>query len=162
MNDKLNNLPNPDDEAIARKLAEIAEKTQASGKYVILVAPGNRSDVNRETFAFASYLLISNGRAAFRYSTDDQYREVWYYDNYKINLGTARGSRYKVGTAWRRDFTNGYLNRGRIVYRYTCSTCHNPHGTSEPNTNRGSEGYPDLRHRRINPSGSTYLCVACH
>jgi len=85
------------------------EKTQANGKYVILVAPGNQSDVNRETFAFASYLLISNGRAAFRYSTDDEYRNVWYYDNYKINLGSPSGSRYKVGTAWRRDFTNGYV-----------------------------------------------------
>jgi Hypothetical glycosyl hydrolase family 15 len=85
------------------------EKTQANGKYVILVAPGNQSDLNRQNFAFASYLLISNGKAAFRYSTDDEYRNVWYYDNYKINLGTPRGSRYKVGNAWRRDFTNGYV-----------------------------------------------------
>jgi hypothetical protein len=85
------------------------ETTQANGKYVILVAPGNQNDLNRETFAFASYLMISNGRAAFRYSTDDEYRNVWYYDNYKINLGSPRNARYKVGTAWRRDFTNGYV-----------------------------------------------------
>jgi hypothetical protein len=85
------------------------EKTQSNGKYVILVAPGNQSDLKRETFAFASYLMISNGKAAFRYSTDDAYRDVWYYDNYKINLGSPKGARYQVGTSWRRDFTNGYV-----------------------------------------------------
>ena len=85
------------------------EKTQANGKNVILVAPGNQNDLSRENFAFASYLMISNGKAAFRYSTDDEYRNVWYYDNYKINLGSPSGVRYKVGTAWRRDFTNGYV-----------------------------------------------------
>jgi predicted CxxxxCH...CXXCH cytochrome family protein len=58
-----------------------------------------------------------------------------------------------------RDFTNGYLNKGPVRYRFTCSTCHNPHGTPEPNTNRGSEGWPDLRARRTNPNT---LCSACH
>ena len=83
------------------------EQTQANGKYVILVAPGNQGDLNRQNFAFASYLLISNGKAAFRYSTDDAYNAVWLYDNYKVNLGNPLGPRYQVGSAWRRDFTRG-------------------------------------------------------
>jgi putative glycosyl hydrolase-like family 15 (GHL15) protein len=83
------------------------ERTQANGKYVILVAPGNQNDSNRQNFAFASYLLISNGKAAFRYSTDDEYRNVWLYDNYKLNLGSPIGPRYLSGTVWRRDFTRG-------------------------------------------------------
>jgi mono/diheme cytochrome c family protein len=58
-----------------------------------------------------------------------------------------------------RDFTNGYLNKGLVRYRFTCSTCHNPHGTPEPNANRGSPGWPDLRARRTNPNN---LCNACH
>jgi hypothetical protein len=85
----------------------LMERTQANGKYVILVAPGNQNDLNRESFAFASYLLISNGKAAFRYSTDDAYGSVWLYDNYKVNLGNPLGSRYAIGSVWRRDFDNG-------------------------------------------------------
>jgi hypothetical protein len=85
------------------------ERTQSNGKYVILVAPGNRSDTNRQSFAFASYLLINQGKAAFRYSTDDSYREVWLYDNYRVDLGSPLGPRYRVGTSWRRDFSRGYV-----------------------------------------------------
>jgi hypothetical protein len=86
------------------------EQTQASGKSVILIAPGNQGDLNRQNFAFASYLLISNGKAAFRYSTDDAYNSVWLYDNYKVNLGTPVGPRYWTGNAWKRDFTRGYVS----------------------------------------------------
>ncbi len=83
------------------------ERSQASGKYVILVAPGNQEDLNREKFSFATYLLVSNGKAAFRYSTDDAYRDTWLYDNYNIDLGTPVGPRYAIGSLWRRDFTKG-------------------------------------------------------
>jgi predicted CxxxxCH...CXXCH cytochrome family protein len=59
-----------------------------------------------------------------------------------------------------RDFTNGYLNQGLIRYRFTCSTCHNPHGTPYSTQNTiGGEAYPDLRMKRLNPNE---LCVACH
>ncbi len=88
---------------------DFMEQTQANGKYVILVAPGNQSDLNRQNFAFASYLLISNGRAAFRYSNKDGYRDVWLYNNYRVNLGTPLGGRYQVGTTWRRDFSRGTI-----------------------------------------------------
>jgi predicted CxxxxCH...CXXCH cytochrome family protein len=57
-----------------------------------------------------------------------------------------------------RDFTDGYRNAGRIVYRFTCATCHNPHGTADPNTRSGDAGYPDLRIRRTNNA----ICVRCH
>jgi hypothetical protein len=87
----------------------LAEKTQAQGKSIILNAPGNQSDTNRQNFAFASYLLIANGNAAFRYSNSASYREVWLYDNYKIQLGLPLGARYQSGTAWRRDFSHGYV-----------------------------------------------------
>jgi hypothetical protein len=87
----------------------LAEQTQSQGKYVILVAPGNKADANRQNFAFASFLLISNGKAAFRYADDDLYTEVWLYNNYNVNLGDPLGARYQTGTSWRRDFTGGHV-----------------------------------------------------
>lgn len=98
------------------------EQTQANGKYVILVAPGYQADLNRENFAFASYLLISNGKAAFRYSTDDEYRNVWLYDNYKVNLGLPIGPRYPSGNVWRRDFTLGYVVVDPVNHTATITT----------------------------------------
>lgn len=100
----------------------LAEKTQAQGKYIILVAPGEKTDTNRQKFAFASYLLISNGKAAFRYSNSSIYREVWSYDNYTVQLGAPRGTRYQTGTAWRRDFANGYVIVDPINHTATIST----------------------------------------
>jgi hypothetical protein len=52
---------------------------------------------------------MSQGKAAFRYSTDDAYREVWQYNNYNVDLESPVGPRYRVGASWRRDFTNGYV-----------------------------------------------------
>jgi hypothetical protein len=59
-----------------------------------------------------------------------------------------------------RDFDNGYLDRGAIRYRFTCSTCHDPHGSPYTATNGiGGYSYPDLRLKRQSPAD---LCVACH
>ncbi len=59
-----------------------------------------------------------------------------------------------------RDFTNGYLGQGLVRYRYTCSTCHNPHGSPYSTSNSiGGDAYPDLRLKRQNPSD---LCTTCH
>jgi len=88
---------------------ELMERTQAQGKYAILVSPGYQNDLNRQNFAFASYLLISNGKVAFRYAKFSAYREAWLYDNYKLDLGSPLGPRYMVGSRWRRDFSKGYV-----------------------------------------------------
>jgi hypothetical protein len=99
----------------------VAEQTQSQGKHIILTAQGNKTDTTRQQFAYASYLLISNGKAAFRYANEDIYSEVWLYDNYKINLGTPLAARYKTGTVWRRDFTNGYVTVDPISHAATIS-----------------------------------------
>ncbi len=58
-----------------------------------------------------------------------------------------------------RTFDNAYNGTGWVLtYRFTCSTCHNPHGTTLPNTSGGS-GYPDLREPRNSPPT---LCLRCH
>ena len=84
---------------------QLAEKAQGMGKQVILVSQGAQDDQARQLYAFASYLLVSNGRAAFRYSNDDFYRSDWYYPNYSLDLGQPLGGRYQDGQVWRRDFT---------------------------------------------------------
>ncbi|MBN1266390.1 MAG: hypothetical protein JXA25_12910 [Anaerolineales bacterium] len=85
----------------------IAEGTQAMGKDIILVSQGEPLDHERETFALASYLLINNGRAYFRYTHQSSYDLHWWYDNYEVDPGLPLKSRYKSGDEWIRDFTNG-------------------------------------------------------
>ena len=55
----------------------------------------------------ASYLLVADENAYFRYADSDNYREISLYENYSLDLGAALGPRYQDGTVWRRDFTNG-------------------------------------------------------
>jgi putative glycosyl hydrolase-like family 15 (GHL15) protein len=86
---------------------ELAESVLSQGKTAILVSQGDENELDRQNFAFASYLLVADGNAVFRYANSDSYREVWLYDNYKLDLGTPLGKRYKSNDDWRRDFTNG-------------------------------------------------------
>lgn len=88
----------------------LAEVTQALGKQVVLIAQGDRNDLARQQFAFASYLLTSSGLASFRYASHDHYDEAWIYDNYDIELGAPLGPRYQEGNIWRRDFQNGSIS----------------------------------------------------
>ncbi len=106
----------------------LAEKTQAQGCFIILVAQGSKTDTARQNFAFASYLLISNGYASFRYAASSTYGEVWLYDNYKTQLGSPLGARYQTGTAWRRDFTSGYVVVDPVYHTATISV--NPAATA--------------------------------
>ncbi len=87
-----------------------AEAIQAAGKSLLLVSQGAQADAGRQQFAFASYLLISNGRAAFRYADSDHYREVWLYPNYGVSLGAALAPRYRDGRLWRRAFEKGTVS----------------------------------------------------
>jgi hypothetical protein len=84
-----------------------AERSQAAGKHVWLVDYGRKDDLDRQQFSYASYLLVNNGRATYRYTDATRYNEVWTYPNYTLKLGTPLGPRYKTGTTWKRDFTAG-------------------------------------------------------
>jgi hypothetical protein len=96
--------------------------TQNQGKHIILVSQGRYVDAARQQFAYASYLLIANGKAAFRYSNAAAYRQVWPYSNYNINLGTPLGPRYQSGNLWRRDFTRGYVIVDPVNHTGTIAT----------------------------------------
>lgn len=87
-------------------LAQV-ETIQSAGKQVILVSQGAADDLQRQQFAFGSYLLVANGRALFRYATNLAYTQGKVYDDYLVNLGQPLGPRTKTGDAWQRDFEHG-------------------------------------------------------
>jgi hypothetical protein len=110
----------------------LAERTQSQGKVLIAIAQGDQTDTNRQKFAFASYLLVSNGNASFRYANSSVYSQIWLYDNYNVQLGTPLGARYQSGTTWRRDFTNGYVIVDPASHTATISTAPAPTATVAP------------------------------
>jgi len=87
----------------------LAEKALKQGKTLILVAQGDQEDEKLQTFAFASYLLIADGNAYFRYTNSEEYRELWLYENYNVDPGMPLGDRYKDKGLWKRDFAFGYV-----------------------------------------------------
>jgi len=85
------------------------DKALLQGKNLILVSQAEQPDPDRQQFALASYLLIANRNAFFRYADSGGYRKVLLYENYSLNLGEPLGPRYKKGSSWQRDFANGYV-----------------------------------------------------
>lgn len=85
----------------------LAEEVQNASKFIILISQGTRDNEDLQSFALASFLLVNQGRAVFRYANSSVYREVWLYENYALDLGQPLGPRYRDGDAWRRDFSNG-------------------------------------------------------
>ena len=86
---------------------ELVERAQQLGKTVILVSQGDQNDTRRQEFALGSYLLVNQGRAAFRYANHSAYEQVWLYED-TLNLpGTPLAPRYREGNLWKRNFTGG-------------------------------------------------------
>lgn len=104
---------------------ETLEDSQKKGKHVTLVAQGAQVDLERQSFALASYLLANRGLASFRYSDGNgQYNQFWDYESYSKAraLGKPLKERQPQDQgAWRRDFENGYVtvnpehHEGQIV-----------------------------------------------
>ncbi|PWT88567.1 MAG: hypothetical protein C5B54_10435 [Acidobacteria bacterium] len=84
-----------------------AEDTQTKGKRAILVAQGSKSNNSRQQFGYASFLLIDNSKAIFRYGLADSYQYAWTYSNYTVDLGIPLGKRYQSGSNWCRDYSKG-------------------------------------------------------
>ncbi len=101
---------------------QMATQAQALGKTVILVSQGSQYDGQREEFALASYLLVSNGLAYFRYTNQNNYEEIWSYANQKLDLGRPLGARYQVGQSWRRDFSKASVSVDPIARTASITT----------------------------------------
>ena len=101
----------------------LAEDTQALGKTILLVSQGKINQEKLQMFAYASYLLVMQGRAYFRYANSNSYREAWLYPNYQEKLGQPLGPRYQAGDppgdTWRRDFTNGRVEVNPVDHSAT-------------------------------------------
>lgn len=80
---------------------------QEQGKSALLVAQGEKMDFDRFRFTLASYLLVNDGRAYFRYANDQAYDEIWAYEPYTVQLGRPLGPRYQKWRSWYRDFEHG-------------------------------------------------------
>ena len=85
------------------------EEAHRRGKTTILVSQGEQDDLKRQAFSFASYLLVANEYAFFRYAQSGFYSQLWLYENYNLELGPPLSPRYREGANWRRDFLNGYV-----------------------------------------------------
>lgn len=93
--------------AWARHLARV-DDLLANGKRVILVAQGDRWDLERQAFAYGSYLLVAGPRVSFRYTRSGSYGHPWIFDNYEMPLGAPQGPRFRLPTGdFRRQFSNG-------------------------------------------------------
>jgi len=84
-----------------------AEKGQSMGKQLILVSQGDKTATSRQQFSYCSYLLISNGKAGFRYGYAHYYTQAWLYSDYNVDLGSPVNSRYLKSGVWYRDFQKG-------------------------------------------------------
>lgn len=98
---------------------QMAEQTQEMGKEAILISQGYRDDTDRQRFAFASYLLVTEGRASFRYSRANHHQEIRFYPNYGFDLGLPLGLRYQDGDLWVRDFERGQVRANPETHQST-------------------------------------------
>lgn len=134
------------------KRLEAAVRTQELGKTMLLVSQGTRNDYAREQFSLATYLLVATDKAFFRYTNQDNYGEIWLYDNYNIYLGDPQGSYYKQGDKYFRDFTHGRVMVDPVARQSSITT--NEIGIEiERSTNGGSSF---TRIARVNPSDNSY------
>ncbi len=102
-----------------------AQRWLNMGKGLVMVGQGPKDDTARLDFTLASYMLVANNNAFFRYTRyDTYYEQLWLYPEYD----TARALGNPLGTCqattsgvWRRDFTHGYVevdsnqHTGRLV-----------------------------------------------
>lgn len=87
------------------------------GKHVILVSQGDSYDIDRQRFAFASYLLVTNGNASFRYTNSDHYNEINTYLSYSLMLGEPVTGVILEGDEWVRYFDHGKVSVNPAVPR---------------------------------------------
>lgn len=132
---------------------QFAENIQEQGKHLILVSQGDLNNVQRQAFAFTSYLLVANGKASFRYANSDDYDNPNIYMNYQLDLGSPLGERYEVGSGWQRDFTKGTV----FVDPHNLSTVitQKPSMYILERSLNGGENYEILS--VISPSATTYV-----
>ncbi len=89
---------------------DFLRRTQAAGKIFVGLTYAPSTDLRSMRYARASFLADWNGgpsALSFEPTTPEQqdpYNSIWTED-----LGSPLGAKYKVGLAWRRDFSGGVI-----------------------------------------------------
>ena len=89
---------------------DFLRRTQAAGKIFVGLTYAPSTDLRSMRYARASFLADWNGgpsALSFEPTTPEQqdpYNSIWTKD-----LGSPLGAKYKVGLAWRRDFSGGVI-----------------------------------------------------
>jgi hypothetical protein len=88
------------------QLEEVRE-AEAQGKHFLGVAHSGATDGKAAAYGLATMLLASQGRSSFSLAADYT-NETWFpvYDR-ALKLGVATGSYFRVGAAYRRQFSAG-------------------------------------------------------
>jgi hypothetical protein len=90
-----------------------AQRWLDMGKGLVMVGQGPRDDTARMDFTLASYMLVANENAFFRYTRfDSYYSSLWLYPDYATarSLGMPLGVCREIsGGVWHRDFEHGYV-----------------------------------------------------
>jgi hypothetical protein len=87
---------------------EFLKRTEAAGKIFIGLTYAPSGDARSQRYARASFLADwDGGRSAIAFEPSDPEQQDPYTPTWTADLGSPLGPRYRVGLAWRRDFTGG-------------------------------------------------------
>lgn len=82
--------------------------TQEAGKFLLPVTYAPKSDTRSMRFARASFLLDwDGGSSSLIFEPTDPEAQNPYSAEWTLDIGRPLGSRYRVGVAWRRQFSGG-------------------------------------------------------
>src|SRR5207249_3517592 len=98
--------------------------TQQQHKTFIGITYAPTSDVQGMRYARASFLLMWDGGSSAMIRAPGTGVDPW-SDEWTISVGSPLGSRYQVGSAWRRDYTGGDGRRQSVVVH-----CHGSPGSA--------------------------------
>ncbi len=89
---------------------ELLRRTQAAGKIFIGVTYAPAGDARSMRYARASFLADwDGGSSALVFEPTNPEQQDPYAQTWTADIGTPLGPRYRVGLAWRRDFTGGLI-----------------------------------------------------
>jgi len=87
---------------------QFQQATDAAGKIFLGLTYAPKSDEHSQLFARASFLLMDGGHGgALVFESSDPEAQDPYASSWTADPGSPTGARYQVGSAWRRDFTDG-------------------------------------------------------
>lgn len=117
---------------------------------IINAYSSNRQDYQKMRFGLASSLMENHGYFSFDFGSTD-HSQLWWYDEYDINLGVAKSSAYNIldknnysykDGLWRRDFAEAIVlinsTDKEQLYIFNREEFERINGTQDRSVNNGS------------------------